>query len=169
MKGNTDSALYYYDKGTEALKSANAKPSDFVYMIINKGVAYYYAGDMSKALSYYLEAEKICDDNDLKELHASTLNNLGVVYRHLGDHDSAIGIYEKSINIKKALNDQEGLANSMLNIGLAYGHKNNYEQALNFLFEAREVYRKLGNNVEAEANIGSTKRTIFPSQAGIFT
>lgn len=147
--GFTDSALRYYDKALDLLGKNAQVEYDSVGLLINKGVAYYYAGNLGRALEYYLIAEQTAIRSGKDQRLSYLLNNLGVVYRLMEDYEDAIYVYERSLKIKTQNNDRMGMANTEHNIGMAYMHQGKPDQAMGHLQRSKELYLEIGDKDQA--------------------
>ncbi len=151
IQGNTDKAVSLYNEGL-AIAEGNAKwQKEHASLLLNKGIAYFYADDLGKALENYVAADAIYTNLDDDYAYARLLNNLAVVYRRLNRYDEAIKMYEKSLKIKKNTNDSIGIAATYNNIGLVYGYKNEYEYATSYLKRARALYQALQEWTEVQS------------------
>lgn len=147
--GLTDSALSYYDKALSLLRKYPEVEYDSVGLLINKGVAYYYAGDLGRALEYYLIAEQTAIKSGKEQRLSYLLNNLGVVYRLMEDYEDAIYVYERSLKIKTQNNDLMGMANTEHNIGMAYMHQGMPDEAMGHLERSKDLYLEMGEKDQA--------------------
>lgn len=147
--GFTDSAISYYDRALGILATHPEVAYDSVGLLINKGVAYYYAGDLGRALEYYLIAEQAAIQSGKEQHLPYLLNNLGVVYRLMEDYEDAIYVYERSLKIKTENNDLMGMANTEHNIGMAYMHQGIPDEAMGHLQRSKDLYLELGDSYQA--------------------
>lgn len=104
----------------------------------NLGTVYYYKGDNTKALSHYLSALKILENQKGKETEnalykrqlSSSYNNLGTIYQRQKLYEKAEKYFVKSIEIDKLLGDKKGMAHCYNNIGTIKEENNNYDEAI---------------------------------------
>lgn len=147
--GNLIKALKWYD---EALSLCGDDPlweRERISLALNKGVAYYYAGEDGKALENYIQAEAYCTKPSCNDYLAKIFNNMAVVYRKLERIEDAIRIYEKSLQLKRKVNDSLGMANTLNNIGISYGYLKEYDQSVHYLNQAKKIYEELEEKSEA--------------------
>lgn len=149
IQGSTDSAIYSYDKALAILGNHPEVEYDSVGLLINKGVAYYYAGDLGRALEYYLIAEQTAIQSDKDMQLSYLLNNLGIVYRLMEDYEDAIYVYERSLKIKTENHDLMGMANTEHNIGMAYMHQGMPAEAMEHLQRSKGLYLEIGDSHQA--------------------
>lgn len=121
----------------------------------NVGSIYYYQGNNTKALTYYLTAVKLLEDEQLKKSKeksiyqkqlSSTYNNIGTIYQRQKMYDKAEGYFRKSIAIDEVLGDKIGLSHCYNNIGTIKEETNkydeaikNYEKSLQLKYEAKDT------------------------------
>jgi two-component system, sensor histidine kinase PdtaS len=150
-KGELAKAIQWYDEGISTTRNHKQWEKEYRSFFINKGVAYYFAGDMGNALKNYIEAEKQFPQGSQDPTYAKLLNNLAVVYRNTRKYADAMRIYQKSLAIKKANGDSLGIANTLNNIGLLYGYFKNHPQTLRYLKAAKKIYEILHKTNEVRS------------------
>lgn len=147
-EGNLDQALLWYD---EAIASCGQDPKwerERISLMINKGVAFYFAGDDGKALEQYIKAEAMCGGS-YKDLLGKIYNNMAVIYRKLEKYEDAIRIYFKSLELKEELGDTLGMATTFTNIGVGHAYLGDDKKAIDYLEKAKAYYTLLGEQSEA--------------------
>ncbi|MDI9312251.1 MAG: tetratricopeptide repeat protein [Limnohabitans sp.] len=94
-------------------------------------------GDFNKALSFYLKALKISENqNSLSQIHCAILNNLGNLYIQQKDTIKAINYYKKNIGLSKHHSLQNELMNGYISLAIVESSRNkpfsieNYKKAL---------------------------------------
>lgn len=121
----------------------------------NVGSIYYYQGNNTKALTYYLTAVKLLEDEQLKKTKqkrvyqkqlSSTYNNIGTIYQRQKIYDKAEDYFRKSIAIDEVIGDKIGLSHCYNNIGTIKEETNkydeaikNYEKSLQLKYEAKDT------------------------------
>lgn len=149
LLGHLDDALQIYEEAFTTFSEIDAL-DEAAGVLVNMGVAHYYAGNRGEALKYYMRALQYAREEDLPEEESKLLNNIAVVYRELKQYDQAIEIYKKSLQIKLVLRDSLGCANTLENLGLAYSYLEDGVNAVNHLNQAIEWYHKVGEESEAD-------------------
>ena len=144
-RGQIDSSLYWLDKGLAYIDEKPKLAVQRVDFLINKGVSYYFAKDLDKAIPLYIEANKLCREYNLVEKRTKVLNNLGIFYRTLNRYYQAIELYEEAYIFRQNLKDTAGMANLLLNKSVAYSFLDNEEEAFAAVKKARTLYEKIGN------------------------
>ncbi len=143
-RGELSKAINYYDIGIKICAQSTKWEKERIDFIANKGVAYYFAGDLGKAIHFYSEAEKALSKDQRNPTYAKVINNLASVYRNLKRYPDAIRMYKKSLFIKKQTLDSIGIANTLNNIGLCYAYQNLPRESVQYLTQAQNAYRALG-------------------------
>ncbi|WP_309642652.1 tetratricopeptide repeat protein [Flavobacterium sp.] len=88
-------------------------------ILINIGSVYEYQKDTVKALQCYLNAEKIAQKNDLKDILLSSYGSIAIIKRKT-DIPLSLSYYNKAYLIAKALNDKYEEFNTLINLSYGY-------------------------------------------------
>lgn len=168
-------AEYYMTNYDQALKDFHISKDIAIRMgdklksaaaINNIGLVYDDKADYQKALEYYMEALKLCEEigaGNSSWMYGSTLNNVGLIYQNMGKYDQALDFFARSMKVKEKIGNVRGVGSSMHNIGLAYKLKGEYEKSLEYYLKALEI-RKAMNDESGTAltlnNIGSLYETM---------
>lgn len=160
---------YYMTQYDEALKHFNLSKEiaeklgdklKLAAVINNMGLVYDDKADYQKALTYYLQALKLCEEGNTGNnwMYGSTLNNVGLIYQNMGKYDQALEFFNRSMKVKEKIGNIRGVGSSLHNIGLAYKLKKEYDKSLEYYLRALEI-RKATNDLSGTAltlnNIGS--------------
>jgi tetratricopeptide (TPR) repeat protein len=129
--------------------------------LANNSIGAYYlqVGDLQKALSFVLEAEKVYKKAvGFSANLLAVYNNLGIIYNRSGETQKAIEVYKNAIKLA----EKEGIAQSQAilynNLGSAYDNLKYYDSALWAFEKVEEVSIKAGIQVGvmmAKSNLGS--------------
>jgi serine/threonine protein kinase/tetratricopeptide (TPR) repeat protein len=130
--GRPAEAVRYYTAAI-ALRPDNAG------IYLNRGIAFFEAGEMDAAIADYHRALALAP----KFSHAH--NNLGNVLRHQGKVDEAIACYHEAIRLEKDHPDAH------CNLGVALADKGQVDEAI---AEYREAIRLRKDYPEAQHNLG---------------
>ncbi len=145
IHGQFERAISCFDSSLVVYKTHFPNEDGFVSLYLNYGVAYYFAGDHTKALELYLKGYELCHNKRESRNYSLLVNNIGNVYKKIKQYDEAIRFFEESVTVKKKLGHDEGVANSLLNIGLIYSIQTKTDSALQYLQQAKDIYVMLGN------------------------
>jgi serine phosphatase RsbU (regulator of sigma subunit)/Tfp pilus assembly protein PilF len=105
----------------------------------NIGKMYYYQGNNTKALTYYLAAVSVLELQQSKSKEnykqyqkqlSSTYNNIGTIYQRQKMYDKAESYFRKSIAIDEIIDDKIGLSHCYNNIGTIKEETNKYDEAI---------------------------------------
>jgi serine phosphatase RsbU (regulator of sigma subunit)/Tfp pilus assembly protein PilF len=105
----------------------------------NIGKLYYYQGNNTKALTYYLAAVSVLELQQSKSKEnykqyqkqlSSTYNNIGTIYQRQKMYDKAESYFRKSIAIDEIIDDKIGLSHCYNNIGTIKEETNKYDEAI---------------------------------------
>ncbi|MDA3910621.1 MAG: transcriptional regulator [Bacteroidales bacterium] len=162
--GDTDSAMYYYNKAVEYGK-LNKDNHQLGAPLLNIGELYYTQGNNEIALSYYSAALKIFEE---------TNNKKGVWHSKFEIFKTQLQ-FEKSemfadslvfvANHFRKINDLNYLGKSLSALQVYYEENNKYKRALYFANELMEVKNKISqveiinkiNQMEVKIRIGQIK------------
>ena len=140
--GQTDSALYYYDRCLEIQKEIDDK-SGMSGTYINTGYIFLNQGLIEKALEYYYNSLKLEEELGNQAGVARALNGIGFIQYKQGDSEGAKTNHVKSLQIRRALNDEYGMATSLNNIGLVYKDNEAWQLAIEHFEEAMALQEKI--------------------------
>jgi two-component system NarL family sensor kinase len=115
--------------------------------LINIGSLYEYQKDTVKAFRYYLDAEKIAQQNDLKDILLSSYGSIAIIKRK-SDIPLSLFYYNKAYRIATVLNDKYEEFNTLINLSFGYlslNTKPGNNQAYLCLKKAEQVAIQLNN------------------------
>lgn len=153
VKGQPDSAMFYFLKGLKIFEGTHNKVGQAaIYQ--NMGVMHYYQKDFDKAFENYQKALSLRRQTGEFNYVAQLFNNMGSVMRRKKEYDSAIAYYHKALEIKQKLNDKQSLATSFMNLSVAYQYKQDFVSAINYSKKAVDLDKETGNDYDlASAHI----------------
>jgi len=154
VKGQPDSATFYFLKGLKILEELQNKPG-LAAIYQNMGVMHYYQKDFDKAIENYQKALLLRQQTGELNYVAQLFNNMGSVMRRKKEYDSAIVYYLKALDIKKGLSDKQSLASSLMNISVAYQYKADFNSAIDYVNKAIALCKETKNDYDlASCHIG---------------
>ena len=103
----------------------------------------FHLGHYTKALQYYLDANKVLEKVKRNDLLADSYNKLGTLYYYNRDTLNARRSYNKSMLLFKELKDQQGIALTLGKLGHLQEKKQQYDSAFIYQKKALEVYTAL--------------------------
>ena len=115
-----------------------------------EGLCLYRLGDHQAAAALFMEAEGIfAEAGDLRG-QGETLNNLGVLHLQAQRWAEAEKAFERANETFTSLEDNLGRAQTLGNLGELYRRRGQREEAVDFLKEAANLLREVGER-EKEA------------------
>lgn len=157
-----------FDEGIKyAILRIEKAPSSYDY--VNRGLFYLQAGRLDEALSDFLQAKELDENNQYAWINA------GCVYKRMGDYEKALEYTEKAIRLMES----EPSSYFYENLGDIYMRMGNYEKALEAYLEnlrrypknlsaaenAAETYCRMGQWKEA---VGVWEKFFLPDKPGEF-
>ncbi len=111
------------------------------------GYAHFWKSNYDQALSYYLSALTIYQQQKDKKSEAYALKDIGILYDKNGRRKDAKGYYIASMNIFKKLNDEVGIADLDAEIGTSYEYDNDAKEALKYYYQSYFLNKKLNSDM----------------------
>lgn len=129
VQNDTDSALYFLNKGKGLINKTNAHQYDYDYYF--SGVKIYHATqEFEKALNFTQNALRIAtkDKNDFQK--AEALRTLFVIYLNLGKDTLAVETAQNALKLTEELKDTANLSVMYGNLSRLYFEINSFEKSL---------------------------------------
>ncbi|MFX0204990.1 MAG: tetratricopeptide repeat protein, partial [Candidatus Hodarchaeota archaeon] len=130
-------------------------------LLKNKGIIYWYKGDLDQALKYHQQDLEINKELGDKQGISDSFNNLGLVHWSKGNFDQAIEYYQQSLEIGEELGVETIIAAVLNNLGNVYQMKGDHDQAMES-YQRSLTLRKKGSDKYAVAlsliNLGVSYR-----------
>ena len=104
--------------------------------------------DLSKALSYGLDALNIFGQLKQQSLEALVSNNVGLIYQNMGSYEQANKYLLKGLSIREQLKEEKNIAHSYTNLGILYLVMKNYESAKEYFIKSENYFIKLHDDYE---------------------
>lgn len=121
------------------IKEPKLKARVFLY----QGRVYETEGNYKKALSYFIQSQKLFEKvNDQKGV-GQTLNSMGIISWYSGDYDKAIEYFNEGYSINKKIGDKEGMSTAKVNTAIIYDEQGQYDKALKIYEEALQIFIEL--------------------------
>lgn len=116
------------------------------YMMI--GIVYFYSGDYSTALEYFISAKNHATDDSVPCHRAIAIaNNIGEVYREAGDYEKALESFESGLSIACECGHGEKVAYVYNNISQVYMILCDYDKAYETCVKAMEKMHKADDRI----------------------
>jgi len=134
----TDSALFYAEKGLNLAKKINYKngEADAYFQL-----SYYYDrdADVKQAIKYLEKASNLYVEIGDSTYLTGCYNNLGVYYSYGTKQKKSLEYFIKALNIAEELNETYALSEACYNIGTFYEYVNENGLALQYYQKALEI------------------------------
>ena len=128
----------------ESLKIKEKLNENPVNVLISLGIIYKEWNNSKKAMKYYQEALKICEQEKDEIKTSMILNNIGNIYMEKKENSGALLYFQKALKIFKKLKDKHEMMIVLNNIGLIYSEsEKDYEVAEKFLNESIRLAEEL--------------------------
>ena len=133
-----DTALIFAKKGFELAKK-NRNASDEAKSIRVMATIFYYLGNYSQSLEYWLQYLKINESINNQMGIASAYSNIANIYNIENNEKLAIDYVMKAKSIYEAQNQPARLVNPYTTLGISYFTLNMLDSALIYMNKAREI------------------------------
>ncbi len=145
-KGESDTAIKYYNKSANAYSSIGQKNKS---AIVYKNIATKYddANKQDSAIIYYELAYEYAEQGGNLHLASAALNNMGIVYERIGDFYNAIKNYEESLEIRHIIKEKDGIASTLNNLGNVYKKQGDYIQSLEYHLESLRIKEEINDSI----------------------
>jgi two-component system, sensor histidine kinase and response regulator len=151
FESNTDSCLYYAQKGIELSRKINYKPG-IANGLVEAAHANFFKGDFKVAEQNFNEAIGIYKNiNDLAGL-GNCYTLCGRMYNLLANYQLALNYLNLSLQINLKIGNDQSITNSYKNIGIVYYSKGELSKALDYYYKALSIAIKDHNTPYMAAN-----------------
>ncbi|MGN0068244.1 MAG: hypothetical protein ACI350_00710 [Prevotella sp.] len=144
-RSQTDSALYYLDKG---LAVVDGNDTLRAYLYAEKGTALLMSGRPSEAIGWCRKSielgERLKDD----EVLVNQYSTLGICYRRSGYPDSALVAYRHGLAVSKRIDAPDYVANLYNNIAVIYTETDRWNEGISYARLAEQWGVKANDDVE---------------------
>jgi tetratricopeptide (TPR) repeat protein len=111
----------------------------------NKGVIYWYMGELDQALEYFESSLTISEELGDKAGMGKAFNNIGLIYESKGNLDPAIKYYTESLLIHEKTGDKRQISAVLNNLGNLYHKKGEHDQALEYQQRSLSMKEEIGD------------------------
>lgn len=144
IKGNIDMSLKNSKEALNlAIELKERRHEATLYN--NMAVVHNDQGEYYIALKLFFDGLRVLENNGIKDLIPSFMQNVGDTYKNLEDYENAILYTEKALDLFQELNNEIGIAVCNNNLGEIYAIRGQYSKALEKLKESRKIFVKYGN------------------------
>lgn len=114
---NTDSSIYWYDKGYELAESLNLNDK-LAICLKSLGNVYLNIGEYDKSFSYLNKGLEFSEKGKNKKITADINANLGNYFLQTNQYDDAKRKFEYALSIYNEIDDKKGAAGILSNLGI---------------------------------------------------
>jgi tetratricopeptide (TPR) repeat protein len=131
-----------------------------IAVLNNIGTIHYRNNDLDKALSQFLDIEKIVEEDKDKlgdfyyVIHSNLQNNIGIIYDNRKEIDKALEVYMKGLMMSQKAKDFSAMANLYTNIGKSYQLKKQYSLAQTNFEEAYRIRKEQNDQYGVSRSLG---------------
>ena len=138
-----DSAFVYARQSKDLSASISYLPG--ISRALNiLGVLFLDIGNETKAMEYFLQSLRICEQTKDKPGLARCYNNIGFVLSNQKMNKKALSYYLKSLQMEVEMKNKLGIAQSLDNIALHFNDIGDYPQVITYSLRSLELYKQLG-------------------------
>ncbi|MGZ4034168.1 MAG: tetratricopeptide repeat protein [Bacteroidia bacterium] len=159
--GKFGEALKYLN---EALMIYSENPGNkfILASIYNQtGSVYYYKGDYTIALSYYLKSLTLYEECKKIRQAAYVEYNVSLIYFQNKEYDKAIEYTNKTTDLLKQLKDTVSISSAISQLGNIYYEQHKYDLALKYYKESLEFTKRLKDKSYTLTNLSGIGNALF--------
>lgn len=154
---NQDSSIFFGEKAVALAKEINYKKG-LANSSSDLGLAYFYKGDLNKAISLWESAsairEKLHDKSGLAALNIK----IGAAYFKLGNFEKSLSAQMKALKSFEDLENNLGVAQALNNVAAVFEMQKQYEKAREYYWKAIDTHFKNKDTLQAASviiNVGN--------------
>ncbi len=137
-----DSAIMFYNNTDEAYKAM---------LVSHLGRCYYDLGNYQKAMDYYIQSQKIFENNNIRNAdYAHLMHFIGSVFKRQNIDNKAIEYYKKILEVAEEINEPYIEAEGLYLLGDMYAMAGNEETCDKYLRRALMIYTR-ENDIDGQA------------------
>ena len=144
-KGDYEESIKYNIKNLE-LSTKHDLVTNICRSNINLGVSYMNLQKLDEAKKYFLNAMKVAQENNFKDITTLITHNLADLYRNRGDFDNALNYFFRTLTYYEENYDMEGLIISLTSISEIYHELGQRENTVDFAVRAIDAAEELNSN-----------------------
>jgi len=152
MRGDLDTALYYYERALDAFRITNS--GNIPYAMTSIGKVYMQRKDYKKAIELQNKAYEIAKTSDAKLEMAQSLLGLAQSYVQKGDLRSAITTYKEAEKIAEEIGAKNELSFAYEGLASSYEKRSDYSNAYKYqalLTEIKDTLYVAANDRKIQA------------------
>lgn len=155
-------AIIYLETAQKTkIKKEIARGTNFI------GMTYHVAGEIDRALNYYIDALKIYEQIKDSLYAGIMMNNIAACYQFREKPKETIAYYENALNIFRKIKSEQWIANVSYNLSTQFVNQKNFKKATQYSNLALDSFRKLKDKYSE--GLAYTQLGIINSDQGFYT
>lgn len=155
-------AIIYLETAQKTkIKKEIARGTNFI------GMTYHVAGEIDRALNYYIDALKIYEQIKDSLFVGIALNNIAACYQFREKPKETITYYENALNIFRKIKSEQWIANVSYNLSTQFINQKNFKKATQYSNLALYSFRKLKDKYSE--GLAYTQLGTINSDQGFYT
>lgn len=123
--------------------------------MLHIGIIHDLNANYDSALSNYVGALQVAEENNFNKLKADVYNNLSICLSIIGNMEESVSYSLKALEIYEILKHTKGIAAVYNGLGSRYMEMNQYEKSLEYYEKAAQLNLKLGRTSKLYGNYGN--------------
>jgi len=154
VKSDINAAIMVADKAI-AFTAQNNLQTLMADMYNQRGVAFYYLGNLKEAEKSFLSCVAIKKKVGDRMEEACTIMNIGILFYQSGEFQKSLNYYNKAFKVFEQLKDTLNIAKSIVNIAITENDMGKSVEAKAKLIKASNLYKAVNNEKELADCIGN--------------
>jgi len=123
--------------------------------LLHIGIIHDLNASYDSALSNYVGALQLAEENDFNKLKANVYRNLSICLSTIGNMEESVSYSLKALEVFEILKDSAGVAAMYNGLGNRYMELNQYDKSLEYYEKAVHLNQKLGRTSNLYGNYGN--------------
>lgn len=159
MSSQLDSSRYYYelalnqfgellDLDTQDEEQKQLAAKGYTGALGNLGNWFYFQSDLDSCIYYHRKTLELCDQYDLPNVKANSLNVLGVILIKQGKYDLALDNNLEALTNYQKLENLDGISRIYMEIGnINLSYKKDFQTAADYFRKAAAIKKEIDNEL----------------------
>ncbi|MEA3477107.1 MAG: tetratricopeptide repeat protein [Bacteroidota bacterium] len=123
--------------------------------LLHIGIIHELNASYDSALSNYVGALQLAEENDFNKLKANVYRNLSICLSTIGNMEESVSYSLKALEVFEILKDSAGVAAMYNGLGNRYSELDQYDKSLEYYEKAAHLNQKLGRTPNLSGNYGN--------------
>ena len=154
---NQDSSIFFGEQAASIAEKIQYKKG-LANASSDLGLAYFFKGDLNKAISLWESASAIREKLNDKSGIAAVNIKIGAAYFKLGNFEKSLAAQMKALKVYEALNSNAGTGQALNNIAAVFEMQKQYDKAREYYLKAIAIHIKNNDTLQAASviiNVGN--------------